>query len=370
MKVIFAGGGTGGHLLPGVSVAEHLASVHGGKILFLVTGKEMDSQLLRGRGFESVIIPQAAPPKKLMHLASFAARSSLALLECVKFFASWKPEVVVTLGGYGSVLPAVAAAIFHVPVVAMEQNALPGRATRLLSHWASCICLAFDESCRYFQNGAVVKVTGNPVRKEILRLGSGYSSKSQDRSLALHRFGLDENSKTILVLGGSQGASPINTAFAAAAQALGAWRDRLQFIHQTGTRDIESVRAAYERAGIRAATLPFIQEMALAYAVADLVISRAGATTISEICAVGLPSVLVPYPLARDDHQRHNARLVAENGAAIVVEQNDLTTEKVLEIAGLVWEDALLEEMRRKARILARPRALEAVAAEVMRLAH
>jgi len=358
MNVLFAGGGTGGHLFPGISVAEELKRLHGGRILFLATSKGIDSKILGKRNLEFITLGSQSPPGNLIRFPLFAARSALALVRCLVLLRRFKPDVVVGLGGYGAVPAGLAAVIAGVPLVLMEQNILPGRATRFLSRWASLVCTSFAESSRHFREGVPIKFTGNPIRREIF---------STNRREALHRLGLDESKKTLLVLGGSQGASPINRAMTEAAGVLAGLRDRLQVIHQTGPADIEEVRRAYAEKGIRHLAQDFFEEMHFVYAAADLAISRAGATTIAELAGLHLPAILVPYPLARDDHQRENARVLARAGAAVMVEQSALVGEKVSELLRLLFDEESMGKMRSRLEVFSRRNAAEAVALEVLR---
>jgi UDP-N-acetylglucosamine--N-acetylmuramyl-(pentapeptide) pyrophosphoryl-undecaprenol N-acetylglucosamine transferase len=301
MRMIIAGGGTGGHLFPGIAVAEALAA-HGGTDVLFVGSRY---------GIEATAVPHAGFAFRALHVrglrgrgwrgvAALAWQLPLALLRSWRIIGAFRPALVLGLGGYASVPVVLAAWLRRVPSVLMEQNAHPGLANRLLGRVARRVCTTFTESERFFPPGRAVR-TGNPVR--------ALRSAAQP---AVGRF-------TLFVFGGSQGAHTINVAAVEAVRMVAAELPSLRVIHQTGSADAEWVQRCYREMGVDAEVCPFIHDMANAYGRADVVVSRAGATTIAELASVGKPAILVPYPFAADDHQRANAEVLVRHGAAQMI---------------------------------------------------
>jgi UDP-N-acetylglucosamine--N-acetylmuramyl-(pentapeptide) pyrophosphoryl-undecaprenol N-acetylglucosamine transferase len=266
---------------------------------------------------------------------------------------SERPRAVLGTGGYVSGPVSVAARLLGVPLLIQEQNSIPGLTNRWLSRIANEVHLSFLEARRYFPRRDHLKVTGNPVRAFIL---------SGEREQALREFKLDARRPTLFVFGGSLGAKRIN---AAAVDALRRLKGRVdvQAILQTGREDHESVRQAVEREQLPATVLPFVRQMHLAYAAADLVVCRAGAMTLAEIAVCGRPSILIPYPYAAHDHQRVNAANLADRGAAVLMEDAELDGDRLAkEIAHLLSDRQALSRMSANARLFARPDAAARVA--------
>jgi UDP-N-acetylglucosamine--N-acetylmuramyl-(pentapeptide) pyrophosphoryl-undecaprenol N-acetylglucosamine transferase len=305
MRMIVAGGGTGGHLFPGLAVAEATAA-GGDAVLFVGSDSGIEARIvpttrfpfrpiairgLRGRGWRGAL--------------DLVVRLPAAVVRAARIVAEFRADVVLGVGGYASFPVVVAAWLRGVPAVLTEQNARPGWTNRLLAHLAKRVCTTFPESAAYFPRGKSVQ-TGNPVRP--------LSAAS-----AAERKGF-----TLLVFGGSQGAHRINQALHEAAGVLAAAIPDLRILHQTGARDEAWLRERYSDLGVTAEVSAFIDDMGAAYAAADLVVCRAGATTVAELTTLGLPAVLVPYPFAADDHQRANAAILAERGAAVLVLDREL----------------------------------------------
>jgi UDP-N-acetylglucosamine--N-acetylmuramyl-(pentapeptide) pyrophosphoryl-undecaprenol N-acetylglucosamine transferase len=344
MRMIVAGGGTGGHLFPGLAVAEMLAAQQV-NVLFVgsASGIEataipktqfpfqpLDVRAVRGRGIRGVL--------------NFAFRIPLALARAWRLIGTFQPNVVLGLGGYGSVPIVLAAWVRRVPSVLMEQNVHPGMANRYLAHLACRVCTTFAASARFFPPGKAVQ-TGNPVRR----------LESAVRPSADHF--------TLFIFGGSQGAHRINRAAVDGVAILEEKLDGLRVIHQTGVADEVWVRQRYQELGVVAEVLPFIDDMASAYGRADLVVCRAGATTLAELASVGKPAILVPYPFAADDHQRANAEVLVQAGAAELIFDAALTGEALAARAlALARDRASLASMSRAARTLAIPDAAARVA--------
>ena len=344
--MIVAGGGTGGHLFPGLAVAEAIAAAGNASVLFVGSAY----------GLEATAVPRTRFPFRALALRgvrgrgvrgalAFLSHLPITLLQSWRILSSFRPTLVLGLGGYGSVPVAVAAWLRRVPVVLLEQNAHPGLANRVLAHLACKVCTTFEASANFFPAGKAVH-TGNPVR-----LLAPVPRQASDRF-------------TILAFGGSQGAHALNCALVDAAAILRHAAPTVHLIHQTGTADAAWVRERYAALGADAEVLEFIHDMGDAYGRADLVICRAGATTLAELTALGKPSILVPYPFAADDHQRKNAEVLREHGAAELILNAELTGESLAaRVLELRRERSRLQAMGAAARALALPDATARVVA-------
>jgi UDP-N-acetylglucosamine--N-acetylmuramyl-(pentapeptide) pyrophosphoryl-undecaprenol N-acetylglucosamine transferase len=335
MRMIVAGGGTGGHLFPGLAVAE-AAAAQGALILFVGSSTGIEARVIPQTRFPFRAIPiHGLRGRGWRGLAQLSWQLPSGVARAWRIVGAFRSQVVLGVGGYAS-FPVVAAAwIRGVPSVLLEQNARPGWANRVLGRLASRVCTTFSESNRYFPPTKVV-LTGNPVRTFAL-----------PPTVAKQGF-------TVMTFGGSQGAHRINEAFDEAAPALRDAIADLRIIHQTGTADCERLQARYREVGVAAEVHPFIDDMGAAYGRADLVVCRAGATTLAELTALGKPAILVPYPFAADDHQRANASVLAERDAGILILDRDLTGERLASaIIGLANDRARLTAMGAAARSLA-----------------
>ncbi len=355
MKVLIAGGGTGGHVFPGIAVAEELKAHHPNVEVLFVGGR---------RGLEATAVPDAGFRLRTLATAGFARRrpwtwpwaavvNGFGLLQALWLVLTERPRVVLGTGGYVSGPVSVAAKLLGVPLLLQEQNSIPGLTNRWLSRIADEVHLSFIEARSYFPRRDHLRITGNPVRAYIL---------SGEREQALREFRLDRDRPTLFIFGGSLGAKRLN---AAALDALRKLKNRVdvQCILQTGRDDHDLVQQAVSAEQLPATVLPFVKKMHLAYAAADLVVCRAGAMTLAEIAVCGRPSILVPYPYAAHDHQRVNAANLADRGAAVVIEDADLTGERLAkEIAHLLADRTTLSRMSSNARLFARPDAAERLA--------
>ena len=342
--MIIAGGGTGGHLFPGLAVAETLAGQGEATVLFVGSAY----------GLEATAIPQTRFPFRALALRGvrgrglrgvlgFAWHLPVTLLQSWRIIGAFQPTLVLGLGGYGSVPVALAAWLRRIPLVLLEQNAHPGLANRILARLARKVCTTYPESARFFPAGKALH-TGNPVRQ-----------LSCARSPASDRF-------TIFAFGGSQGAHTINRALVDAAATLAAHVAGLRIIHQTGAADAAWVRKRYREMRADAEVLEFVQDMSAAYGRADLVICRAGATTLAEVTALGKPAILVPYPFAADDHQRKNAEVLRGRGAAQLILNAELSGERLAAcVLDLIHDRERLRAMAAAAKQLAVPAATERV---------
>jgi UDP-N-acetylglucosamine--N-acetylmuramyl-(pentapeptide) pyrophosphoryl-undecaprenol N-acetylglucosamine transferase len=309
--VVFCGGGTGGHLTPGISVARALVRARPTtRVVFLLTGRSAESFLTADFPFERHVAPAVRWPRSVRTVAAFPLHWVRARRAGAAWMRTLVPAVAVGLGGYGQYGPIRAAQQAGIPTLLLEQNALPGKANRLLARRATAVCCQWEAARQHFPAGVHVEVTGNPIREPLLR-GSADAARA--------RFGLETNRRTLLVLGGSQGSHRLNEAVVTAVRDWPAARD-WQVIHQTGPLDGETVSSTYAGVGWPHAVAPFLDEpaMADALALADLVISRSGATTLAELTALGRPAILFPLPAA-ETHQQANAAVLAAAGAARIV---------------------------------------------------
>jgi UDP-N-acetylglucosamine--N-acetylmuramyl-(pentapeptide) pyrophosphoryl-undecaprenol N-acetylglucosamine transferase len=354
MKVLIACGGTGGHLFPGTAVAERLlARRH--QVKLLVSEKAVDStalSALTNGSSRSTITVQATPAVGFTGssgLIRFCVRLARAVGDCGRICREFEPDVVLGMGGFTSA-PAVLAARRRRGVAALihESNAVPGKANRLAGKIADHIAVGVAECARHFGHKRVTW-TGTPIR-DALRVG---------RVATAHgRLGLERGRMTVLVMGGSQGAHAINETMAAVLPRLDDWRLRTQFLHLSGSRDETFVRESYEKNGFVANVMSFCSEMELAYSAADFVVTRSGASTLTEVATFGLPALLLPYPNATGNHQFHNARVFEHAGAARIVEPLQLADE----IDGLLADETARVRMATAARSLAVEDAAERIA--------
>jgi len=342
--------------MPGIAVArESTELVKDLEVTFVGTGKDIERKVLARTPF-----PYLELPVRGKRTAVRALALPLAVLSARGLLRKISADAVVGLGGYGSVATAFAARSLGLPVFALEQNVLCGRATRMVAYAAREVLVSFDETARRFSCPARVRVVGNPVRRGIGALG---------REQAARMMGLDARKTTLLVLGGSQGATAINELVMQTIGALAPAAGALQVVHQTGSRDFERVRRFYEenRPVTAWKVAPFFTDMAAVYGVSDVAFARAGATTLAELALAGIGALLVPYPYATDDHQWANAKLWQEAGAAFALRQSEATAAKVLELLrSLVCDVACRSRMAEAATALARPDAARAAADRIV----
>jgi len=359
MKVLIAGGGTGGHIYPGIAVAEELKRLSPETgVLFVGGDRGLEGRVVPEAGFELATIPARGLPRKaLWRVPGALLANTGAFVKAAGIVSSYKPDVVLGTGGYVSAPVVVAAWLARVPVLLQEQNAVPGLTNRMLARVADEVHVAFTESRSWFARKDRLKLSGNPVRRMIL---------SGDRRQALARFGLSEQAATVFVFGGSRGARRINEA---ALDAMTRLRGGLQaqFILQTGKEDFAWAKERAEKEQLPVTVVPYLTHIHEAYAAADLVVCRAGAMTLAEIAACGVPAILVPYPFAAYDHQVTNAQNLAERGGAVMILDADLTGERLAtEVQRLVKDRPTLIRMSSNARRFARPDAAERIARSLL----
>jgi UDP-N-acetylglucosamine--N-acetylmuramyl-(pentapeptide) pyrophosphoryl-undecaprenol N-acetylglucosamine transferase len=362
LSVLIAGGGTGGHLYPGIAVArEIMARVPGAQVTFVGTATGIESRVIPREDFALETIRSAGlKGKSVASLARGIALLPASALDAWRVISRRRPSIVIGVGGYSSGPVVLLAALRGISTMLMEQNAMPGVTNRLLARFVRAAAVTYDESSRFFAGRAFL--AGNPVRPEFL--GGEHDEHGLPRDVD------DGRAARVLVFGGSQGAHAINVAMVEAAPRLAAAAPSLEITHQTGERDLEMVRDGYRRAGLQARVEPFLYAMDREMRAADLVVCRAGATTLAELTAAGRPSILIPLPTATDDHQRKNAGALVVKGAARMIEQRSLTGELLAsEIVALARNDGERTAMSAAARRMAKPDAAKVIVDRVLELA-
>lgn len=343
-------GGTGGHIFPALSVAEYVRA-HGWNVVWLGSQAGMEARIVAPRGYTMAWIRFSGVRRRgVVPLALLPVNLLIAFWQSARAIFAHRPDVVLGMGGYIAFPGGMMASLFNRPLVLHEQNSIAGLANRVLSQVADKVLVAFPGALK---NG---EWTGNPVRGDIAAIAPPEP-----------RFAERAGPLRLLVLGGSQGASALNDVVPRAL-ALMPDASRPLITHQAGTAHIETVRENYERAGVRAEILAFIDDMAARYAEVDVLVCRAGASTIAELAAAGVASVLIPFPHAVDDHQTTNARFLSERGGALLIPQSELTPEKLAGLLGALDREKLLA-MARAARAAGKPDATRTVAEACMRLA-
>lgn len=355
MKFAIACGGTGGHLFPGLAVAEVLRE-QGHEVLLFVSEKEVDARALRAHpDLPSEKLPSIGMPSLLSPaMVTFLRRLRASLKKCGQVYDRERPDAVLGMGGFTSIAPLIAARRRGIPAFLHESNAIPGKANRLAALFCRAVLLGFDDCAPHFGRRAT-RTTGTPIRRHL-------SAGVPGRAAAREALGLDPGRTTVLVMGGSQGAAGLNALMAAAAPHL--VPAGVQMIHLAGERDAAKVREAYTAAGLPATVLPFCDRMQDVYPAADLAVSRSGAASLGELSWFGLPSVLVPFPYAAEDHQRLNAEIFARAGAARILAEKGATGESLaLLLRSLLESPETLATMSVAARALAPQDAAARVAA-------
>ena len=361
MRLVFAGGGTGGHVYPALAVAEEVARrAPGSQILFLGTAGGLESRAIPSAGFPLRSVWARPLARRLSWaLAFWPLHLARGVLSACTALARFKPHVVVGSGGYVSGPAGIAALLCGVPLVLLEQNILPGLVTRLLAPLARRVYVSSADTLRFLDRHSNVAVAGNP-----LRLGFGLMGRTE----ALRRLNLppDEGRLTVLVTGGSQGSVPINEAVLAGLSLLET--EKVRLLWQTGPSDFDRLQRACAGLPIEVHLRSYIDEMAAAYAVCDLVVARSGAMTVAELTTCGLPSVLIPLPHAAAGHQTANARHLERTGACMVIPQAELAPQRLASaIAELAADPRRLREMGEHARSLAQSDARNHIAEDLTR---
>lgn len=358
-RVMVAGGGTGGHLFPGLAVIEELRRrIPGLEVKFVGTARGIEARILPQRG-EQLELLKVTPLKGQgvgARLKS-VARIPAAMMQASSLMRDFEPDLVLGVGGYASGPVLLAASLSGRPTALLEQNARVGMTNRMLAPFVDRAYVTFEQTEAVFGK-AKSRLTGNPVRQEFV----------EHARLALaDPEGFESRARTVLILGGSQGARKLNEAVPRALSRAGLAHRNLDVVHQTGESMRDEVERAYRELGIRARVVTFIDEIARAYANAALVVARAGATTLAELCAIGRASILIPYPFAAEDHQAKNAKALEEQGASICIRESELEVEALGELIGDLLDDVSKRQaMAQAARDHGRPDAAAAIVDDIM----
>ena len=359
IRLIVTGGGTGGHLFPGISLAQAMIQTYPDcEVLFIGTERKVDKAALSDLGFETIAIKsQGIKGKSFLAILKSLFQQPLAIWEAARIIRKFKPDLVFGVGGYVTGPVILAARLMGVTTCIHEQNSIPGLANKLLGYIANKIFVSLPGSEKYFPAGKTL-LSGNPVRVNIIKA----SMKAKRTS--------NQESSTLLILGGSQGARRLNSLMLEAVEnCLSKLSPSPFIIHQTGAHDEDQVRKKYSELGLNARVQAFYSDMAEIYSQADLIISRAGATTLAELTIFHKPVILIPYPYAADNHQEINGRYLVDAGAGVMFRQADLTGEKLgMEIKRVLGNKEILTEMSKNSGNLAKPEATETIVNACMTL--
>jgi UDP-N-acetylglucosamine--N-acetylmuramyl-(pentapeptide) pyrophosphoryl-undecaprenol N-acetylglucosamine transferase len=359
IKLIISGGGTGGHIFPAISIANSVKALQpDAEILFVGALGKMEMEKVPAAGYDIVGLPVAGFHRKLtLRNLAFPFKLVNSLLKARRVIRKFKPDVAVGVGGYASGPVLRIASQAGIPSLLQEQNSFPGVTNRILAKKAAKICVAYEGMERFFDKDKIL-ITGNPVRKDLLN--------DIDKHSALEFWGLDSTKKTILVIGGSLGARSINNGLIETIDLL---PEDVQVIWQTGKLYFEEMKSRLSEAvSNRVVVTDFISRMDMAFAAADLVVSRAGASSISELAILGKPTVFVPSPNVSEDHQTKNAMALVEKDAAVLVKDVQVNT-LIREAVGLLKDEARLAILAQNIQLFARPDAANDIANEVLKLA-
>jgi len=352
MRAVLAGGGTGGHVIPALAIAHELRELYSAEVMFIGTSRGIENRLVPAAGFELRLVEVGAL-KKVSLAKRVATMTALptAIFRSRKILGEFRPDVVIGVGGYASGPAMLAAAISRIPTLAFEPNVVPGLANRIMAPIVSSAAVHFEETRRYFRR---CQVTGVPVRRAFFNLPPKPAGSPP----------------TLLVFGGSQSAHAINEAVMNAIAALSEQVPGIHLIHQTGERDYNGAQAAYLRSRAHAEVFPFIEDMPGMFARADLIVCRSGASTVAEVTAAGKPAIFIPFPHAADDHQLRNAQALERGGAAVLIAEKDLTSERLVDaVRELLGDPARLARMSAASRKLAHSDAARDIALMAGRLA-
>ncbi len=360
VKILIACGGTGGHIFPALSVAGELKKVSNADLLFVTDQRAECVLLFRNGEYKKEILPAVPLPERVgLRTIKFLLKLGKAMSASLSIINRYKPDLVVGFGGYTSAPVVFSAYLLGLPTFIHEQNVVPGRANRFLSRFVNKIAISFKETERYFNRfKSKLILTGNPVRDDISKV---------TREDALKKFNFNKDKFTILVMGGSQGSHKINKVFIDALSDMEeSLKVNLQVIHLVGKRDYEWVNLRYKALNVRVRTFDFLEDMGSAYHAADLVIGRAGASTISELTTLGLPAILIPYPYAQA-HQSQNAKLLERQGAAVLIEDDALSIETLKrQIIELIKIKERLTTLAFNSKRLGNPSASHQLAKEIL----
>lgn len=351
MRAVIAGGGTGGHVIPALAIAHELRERYHAEVTFIGTARGIETRLVPKAGYALQLIQVGALKNVSLatRLNTLLALPS-AIVDAWRIITELRPEIVIGVGGYASGPGMLAAALSGRPTLVFEPNVVPGFANRVIAPLVSAAAVHFEETCRYFRR---CQVTGVPVRRAFFDIPPRQGGPP-----------------TLLVFGGSQGASAINRTVMECLPALLRATPDLHIIHQTGERDYQEAQRVYLEAGVSAEITQFIEQMPEAFRRVDLLVCRSGASTVAEVAAAGKPAIFIPFPHAADDHQRRNAEALERAGAAVLLPEAELNAERLAQaITSLLQDRSRLASMSQAARALAHPDAARQIAALAARLA-
>jgi UDP-N-acetylglucosamine--N-acetylmuramyl-(pentapeptide) pyrophosphoryl-undecaprenol N-acetylglucosamine transferase len=356
-RFLFAGGGTGGHLFPAIAVAEQIREMKPeADILFIGTKDKIEGKVVPKLGFKFKSIWIKGFSRKLnFENLLFPLKLFVSMMQSLVINISFKPNVAIGSGGYVAGPAIWAASVIGAKVILLEQNSYPGVTTRLLERYAKEVHISFQESKKYLRKEKIHRLTGNPVRKNLGRM---------EKAEALKKFGLTAEKKTLLVLGGSLGAKTINEAMSKNLKKLE--ENNIQVIWQSGKNYFDQFKTLNSE---RVLVNDFIEDMNAAYSACDLLLARAGATTIAELLNLGIPSILVPSPNVAENHQYFNAKSLSENGAAILIEDENLTRQLADTVLNTLNDENKSSELKKKALAMSKPDAAKVIAQSAIRFA-
>lgn len=359
MRVLITGGGTGGHIYPALAIARGLQNKYDNvELLYVGTKKGLEADIVPKEGIAFKTVEVEGLQRKIsLQIFSTGLKVTKGFLQAKKIVQDFNPDIVIGTGGYVCGPVVLAAALQKKPTLIHEQNAYPGITNKVLARFVDKIVVTFPESVKYFPNKPKITVAGLPIRPEILQA---------EKEEGYKKLNLSSSKKTILVVGGSRGARTLNIAMVKALATLKDQQD-LQVIHVAGQVGFQETMERAKSLGIpvdnsgNITIIPYLYDMAHALRVTDLIVCRAGATTIAELTALGLPSILVPYPYASENHQEHNARALENQGAAILIKDSDLSAEILLKTILKVLEGDNLTSMAKNSKAIGKPQALESI---------
>ncbi len=359
-KVLIACGGSGGHIFPGIALAEALLRKNRDCGIFIVTSdRRIDTEIFGNEAYPYTALPYNRTPRNFnpFKIIRFLVKLLAAAFKSIRILKKEKCDCVVGLGGYVSGPVVFAAFLMRKPILVHEQNVLPSLTNRLSAYFTDTVCISFDKTKEYFKNKRL-PLTGNPIRFRYLE---------EDTDSSYRELGFNKNKFTVLVMGGSQGSSFLNNSFKNAVYEMNdSMKERLQILHITGKKDYTQIKDEYRSHGVNAKVYPFLERIGYGYNIADLVVSRAGATALAEITAFGRPSILIPYPEKRI-HQKENAEYLSGHDAAVSIEEKDLDPKDLKNtISSLINDSKRLNQMACNAKSLSDPDAAYKLADEVL----
>lgn len=367
-KVVIAGGGTGGHIYPAIGIAQALQRLDDTVEIVFIGGRDrLESKLIPQHGFRFVPISVAGFPRRLtLRWVSVLWKAFRGLIQSLNYIKKFKPDIVIGTGGYVSGPVLLAGLLYRIPIAIQEQNASVGLTNGVLARWAKMAYLAMEtvRNREAFQHTTSVEVTGNPIRPAI--------ASFQKSEATYHKFGLRPDRKTVFIMGGSQGAQAINSAVVDALPNLLKFADRLQIVHQTGAAEAQSVLKAYQskfesHQEFRYCVQPFFDTIEEIYSIADVMVCRAGGMTVAEVTACGIPAIFIPLPSQTGNDQVLNARAVADEGGAVVLEQGNFTAESLVQnLVDIALDKNIHERMAAASQALGKPHASDDIAKSIL----